>query len=81
MGELEILQRMLGADKIACSLQHYWHARLTAALAAWRHLPVWTAWECQANEASAELAPVCARISRLEGMEAHARSADVRARK
>ena len=33
------------------------------------------------REANREVAPASARISRLEGMEAHARSSDVRLRK
>ena len=35
-------------------------------------------WQRMTREASRELAPVTARISRLEGMEAHARTADER---
>ena len=31
-----------------------------------------------ADEANKAIGPACARISRLEGMEAHARSADIR---
>ncbi len=33
------------------------------------------------REANREIAPACARISRLEGMEGHARTADVRLEK
>jgi len=35
-------------------------------------------WQRMSRDANRELAPVTARISRLEGMEAHARTADDR---
>ncbi len=35
-------------------------------------------WQRMTREACAALAPVSARISRMEGMEAHARTSDVR---
>jgi sulfopropanediol 3-dehydrogenase len=35
-------------------------------------------WQRMTREASREIATVAARISRLEGMEAHARTSDVR---
>ena len=38
-------------------------------------------WQRMTREANREIAPVSARISRLEGMEAHARTADERLRK
>ena len=38
-------------------------------------------WQRMTREANRELAQVTARISRLEGMEAHARTADARLRK
>ena len=35
-------------------------------------------WQRMSREANRDLAPLAARISRLEGMEAHARTADER---
>ena len=35
-------------------------------------------WQRSTREANRDIAQACARISRLEGMEGHARSADVR---
>ena len=52
-------------------------ARYTGGLSVHKFIKTLT-WQRMSDEASAELAPVCARISRLEGMEAHARSADAR---
>ena len=54
--------------------------RYTGGLSVHKFIKTLT-WQRMTPEASAELAPVCARISRLEGMEAHARSADLRQRK
>jgi sulfopropanediol 3-dehydrogenase len=52
-------------------------ARYTGGLSVHKFLKVLT-WQRMTREASQELAPVTARISRLEGMEAHARTADER---
>ena len=52
-------------------------ARYTGGLSVHKFLKVLT-WQRMTREASRELAPVTARISRLEGMEAHARTADER---
>jgi len=38
-------------------------------------------WQRMTREANRDVAPRCARISRVEGMEGHARSADVRLRR
>lgn len=38
-------------------------------------------WQRMTHRAAARIAPACARISRLEGMEGHARSADIRLKK
>ena len=54
--------------------------RYTGGLSVHKFIKTLT-WQRMTREASAELAPVCARISRLEGMEAHARSADIRIKK
>ncbi len=54
--------------------------RYTGGLSVHKFIKTLT-WQRMSADASAELAPVCARISRLEGMEAHARTADIRARK
>jgi sulfopropanediol 3-dehydrogenase len=35
-------------------------------------------WQRMSRQANWQVAPVTARISRLEGMEAHARTADIR---
>jgi sulfopropanediol 3-dehydrogenase len=35
-------------------------------------------WQRMSRQANRQVAPVAARISRLEGMEAHARTADIR---
>ncbi len=52
-------------------------ARYSGGLSVHKFLKVLT-WQRMTREASHELAPVTARISRLEGMEAHARTADER---
>ena len=52
-------------------------ARYSGGLSVHKFLKVLT-WQRMTREASRELAPVTARISRLEGMEAHARTADER---
>ena len=52
-------------------------ARYSGGLSVHKFLKVLT-WQRMTREASQELAPVTARISRLEGMEAHARTADER---
>lgn len=54
--------------------------RYTGGLSVHKFIKTLT-WQRMTPEASAEMAPVCARISRLEGMEAHARSAELRVRK
>jgi sulfopropanediol 3-dehydrogenase len=38
-------------------------------------------WQRMTREANRQIAPATARISRLEGMEGHARTADVRLEK
>lgn len=38
-------------------------------------------WQRMSREANRQIAPACARISRLEGMEGHARTADIRLEK
>ena len=52
-------------------------ARYTGGLSVGKFLKTVT-WQRMDREATRALAPVCARISRAEGMEGHARSADVR---
>ena len=52
-------------------------ARYSGGMSVHKFLKVLT-WQRMTREASRELAPVTARISRLEGMEAHARTADER---
>lgn len=55
-------------------------ARYTGGLSVGKFIKTLT-WQRMSTEATRELAPVAARISRLEGMEAHARSADDRLKK
>jgi|SRR5581483_2742256 len=52
-------------------------ARYTAGLSVHKFLKPLT-WQRMSRQANAQVAPVTARISRLEGMEAHARTADIR---
>jgi sulfopropanediol 3-dehydrogenase len=52
-------------------------ARYSAGLSVHKFLKPLT-WQKMSREACQSLAPVSARISRLEGMEAHARTSDVR---
>src|SRR6185437_7167324 len=52
-------------------------ARYSGGLSVHKFLKVLT-WQRMTRAANRELAPVSARISRLEGMEAHARTADER---
>jgi sulfopropanediol 3-dehydrogenase len=52
-------------------------ARYSAGLSVHKFLKPLT-WQRMTRAACAEVAPVSARISRLEGMEAHARTSDVR---
>ena len=52
-------------------------ARYSGGLSVHKFLKVLT-WQRMSRDANRELAPVTARISRLEGMEAHARTADDR---
>jgi sulfopropanediol 3-dehydrogenase len=52
-------------------------ARYTGGLFVGKFLKTVT-WQRMTREANKAIGPACARISRLEGMEAHARSADVR---
>lgn len=52
-------------------------ARYSAGLSVHKFLKPLT-WQKMSREACKSLAPVSARISRLEGMEAHARTSDVR---
>ena len=52
-------------------------ARYSGGLSVHKFLKVLT-WQRMTRDANRELAPVAARISRLEGMEAHARTADDR---
>ncbi|HRK23526.1 MAG TPA: histidinol dehydrogenase [Beijerinckiaceae bacterium] len=52
-------------------------ARYSAGLSVHKFLKPLT-WQKMSRDACATLAPVSARISRLEGMEAHARTSDVR---
>ncbi len=53
-------------------------ARYTGGLNVLKFLKQLT-WQQMTAEAAAVQAPVAARISRLEGMEGHARAADIRA--
>ena len=55
-------------------------ARYSAGLSVHKFLKPLT-WQRMDPAASARLAPLVARISRLEGMEAHARTADLRLRR
>jgi sulfopropanediol 3-dehydrogenase len=55
-------------------------ARYSGGLSVHKFLKVLT-WQRMTRDANRELAPVTARISRLEGMEAHARTADDRMEK
>ena len=55
-------------------------ARYTGGLSVGKFLKTVT-WQRMTREANRLIAPVCARISRAEGMEGHARSADVRLQK
>ena len=55
-------------------------ARYSGGLSVHKFLKVLT-WQRMSRDANRELAPVTARISRLEGMEAHARTADDRLEK
>ena len=55
-------------------------ARYSAGLSVHKFLKPLT-WQRMSREACKTLAPVSARISRLEGMEAHARTSDVRMHK
>jgi sulfopropanediol 3-dehydrogenase len=52
-------------------------ARYTGGLSVGTFLKTVT-WQRMTREAAREVGPVCARISRAEGMEGHARAADVR---
>ncbi|MBI1386215.1 MAG: histidinol dehydrogenase [Rhizobiales bacterium] len=52
-------------------------ARYTGGLSVGKFMKTLT-WQRMTREANRQIAPVSARISRLEGMEAHARSSDVR---
>ena len=52
-------------------------ARYTGGLSVGKFLKTVT-WQRMTREANRQVAPACARISRLEGMEGHARSADIR---
>ena len=55
-------------------------AKYTGGLGVHKFLKVLT-WQRMTPAASLELAPVAARICRVEGMEGHARTADDRVRK
>jgi sulfopropanediol 3-dehydrogenase len=55
-------------------------ARYTGGLSVGKFLKTVT-WQRMSREANRQIAPVCARISRAEGMEGHARSADIRLQK
>jgi sulfopropanediol 3-dehydrogenase len=55
-------------------------ARYTGGLSVGKFLKTVT-WQRMNRDATRSVAPVCARISRAEGMEGHARSADVRLQK
>ena len=52
-------------------------ARYTGGLSVGKFLKTVT-WQRMTREANRVIAPACARISRAEGMEGHARSADIR---
>ncbi len=52
-------------------------ARYTGGLSVHKYMKIVT-WQRMTREANRDIAQVTARISRLEGMEGHARSADVR---
>ena len=52
-------------------------ARYSGGLSAAKFLKVLT-YQRMSREGARTVAPVAARISRLEGMEAHARTADIR---
>ena len=55
-------------------------ARYTGGLSVGKFIKTLT-WQRMTRDANQELAPVVARISRYEGMEAHARTADIRLNK
>ena len=55
-------------------------ARYTGGLSVGKFLKTVT-WQRMTREANFALGPVCARLSRLEGMEGHARTADARLKK
>lgn len=55
-------------------------ANYTGGLSVHKYMKIVT-WQKSTREASKSVAEVTARISRLEGMEAHARSADIRLHK
>lgn len=55
-------------------------ARYTGGLSVGKFLKTVT-WQRMTREANRTIAPACARISRHEGMEGHARSADIRLEK
>jgi sulfopropanediol 3-dehydrogenase len=55
-------------------------ARYTGGLSVGKFLKTVT-WQRMSREAARSIAPACARISRAEGMEGHARSADIRLQK
>jgi sulfopropanediol 3-dehydrogenase len=52
-------------------------ARYTGGLSVHKYMKIVT-WQRSTKEASKQIAVATARISRLEGMEGHARTADVR---
>ena len=52
-------------------------ARYTGGLSVGKFLKTVT-WQKMTREANRQIAPACARISRSEGMEGHARTADIR---
>ena len=52
-------------------------ARYSGGLSVAKFIKVLT-YQCMSRRAAREVAPVAARISRLEGMEGHARSGDIR---
>ncbi len=55
-------------------------ARYTGGLSVGKFMKTVT-WQRMSKEANRQIGQVCARISRLEGMEAHARTADIRLEK
>jgi sulfopropanediol 3-dehydrogenase len=55
-------------------------ARYTGGLSVHKYMKIVT-WQRMTREANRDIAQVTARISRLEGMEGHARSADIRLEK